>query len=203
MIQTSILSYFNKRGPEELSEKSIDSGNSGRNSSETKSKKKCVEDAEHKSSKNAREESGKYYPSELELGNYFGEEWFEALEDELRKPYFVECLKKVEERRKRAKVYPPKDKMFNCFRMTPLSKISVVILGQDPYHQPGQAMGLSFSVPRGVPVPPSLRNIYKEIGKGNPGHGDLTSWAEQGVFLLNSLLSVEEGKPMSHKDFVS
>lgn len=203
MTQISILSYFNKRGPEELSEGSIDSENSGRSASGTKSRKICTEGAEQKSSRGVREEKGEYYPSEFELREYFGEEWFEALGDELKKPYFVECMKRVEERRRHAKVYPPRDKMFSCFRATPLSKISVVILGQDPYHQAGQAMGLSFSVPRGVPVPPSLRNIYKEIGKGSPSHGDLTSWAEQGVFLLNSLLSVEEGKPMSHKDFVS
>ncbi|KAJ1613478.1 putative uracil-DNA glycosylase [Cryptosporidium canis] len=201
MTQTSILSYFNKRGADEISKENIGPGDGNGSELGVVSKKARGEVTECKSSKEPCKGHGEYYPSESELREYFGDEWFDVLKDELRKPYFVECMKKVEERRCRTNVYPPSNKIFSCFKVTPLNKISVVILGQDPYHQPGQAMGLSFSVPKGVAVPPSLRNIYKEIGKGNPGHGDLTSWAEQGVFLLNSLLSVEEGKPMSHKDF--
>ncbi|MCR4879634.1 MAG: uracil-DNA glycosylase [Bacilli bacterium] len=100
-------------------------------------------------------------------------------------------------------VYPPRDKMFNAFKLTPLDKVKVVIIGQDPYHEPNQAMGLSFSVPKGVKVPPSLVNIYKEIQNeyGYPmdfNNGDLTYLAKQGVLLLNSILSVRAHEPLSH-----
>lgn len=100
-------------------------------------------------------------------------------------------------------IYPKASMMFNAFNLTPLSNVKVVILGQDPYHGPGQAMGLSFSVPKMIPMPPSLRNIVKEmaddIGTVTPKHGDLTSWAEQGVLLLNASLTVEEGMAGSHQ----
>ena len=99
--------------------------------------------------------------------------------------------------------YPPRELLFNAFRLTPLDKVKVVIVGQDPYHEPGQAMGLSFSVPKGIKVPPSLVNIYKEIAqeyncKMNFSSGDLTYLAKQGVLLLNSILSVRAHQPMSH-----
>ena len=100
-------------------------------------------------------------------------------------------------------IYPPRDKMFNAFKLTPLADVKVVIVGQDPYHEPGQAMGLSFSVPQGVKVPPSLINIYKEIEretgvKMDMNNGDLTYLAKQGVLLLNSILTVRAHQPMSH-----
>jgi len=100
-------------------------------------------------------------------------------------------------------IYPPRDKMFNAFKLTPLDKVRVVIIGQDPYHEPNQAMGLSFSVPKGVKVPPSLINIYKEIEKEfevpmDYNNGDLTYLAKQGVLLLNSILTVRAHQPMSH-----
>ena len=100
-------------------------------------------------------------------------------------------------------VYPPRELLFNAFKQCPLQTVKVVIIGQDPYHEPGQAMGMSFSVPKGIKVPPSLVNIYKEIGieyetKMNYSNGDLTYLAQQGVLLLNSILSVRAGKPMSH-----
>ena len=100
-------------------------------------------------------------------------------------------------------IYPPRDLMFNAFKMTPLNKVKVVIVGQDPYHEPNQAMGLSFSVPKGVAVPPSLKNIYREIHDeyGCPmdlTNGDLTYLAKQGVLLLNSILTVRKGEPLSH-----
>ena len=101
-------------------------------------------------------------------------------------------------------VYPPANLMFNAFNLTPLSKVKVVILGQDPYHRPGQAMGLSFSVPKTIPKPPSLNNVLKEmaddIGTQYSAHGDLTYWAQQGVLLLNSSLTVSEGAPLSHQN---
>lgn len=99
-------------------------------------------------------------------------------------------------------IYPPRGARLRALELTPLEAVKVVILGQDPYHGPGQAMGLSFSVPRGVKVPPSLANIYKELeadcGIHRPGHGDLTRWAEQGVLLLNNTLTVEAGRAGSH-----
>lgn len=101
-------------------------------------------------------------------------------------------------------VYPPANLMFNAFNLTPLSRVKVVILGQDPYHRPGQAMGLSFSVPKTIPKPPSLNNVLKEmaddIGTQYSAHGDLTYWAQQGVLLLNSSLTVSEGAPLSHQN---
>lgn len=101
-------------------------------------------------------------------------------------------------------VYPPAHLMFNAFNLTPLSQVKVVILGQDPYHRPGQAMGLSFSVPKAIPKPPSLNNVLKEmaddIGTHYSAHGDLTYWAQQGVLLLNSSLTVNEGEPNSHQN---
>ncbi|KAL7069252.1 uracil-DNA glycosylase family protein [Cryptosporidium serpentis] len=139
------------------------------------------------------------FPYESLLRSYIGDEWFGYLKGELAQPYFTRCFETVRKKRQTSKVYPSEQMMFSAFKLTPISKVSAVIIGQDPYHQPGQAMGLCFSVPKGVIVPPSLRNIYKEIGCTDVPHGDLTSWANQGVFMLNSLLSVEEGKPMSHK----
>lgn len=99
--------------------------------------------------------------------------------------------------------YPPRREIFNAFRLTEFKDLKVVIIGQDPYHQPGQAMGLSFSVKPGIKVPPSLQNIYKELQTDIPGftipaHGCLTSWAKQGVLLLNAVLSVQDSKPLSH-----
>ncbi|MBP2281287.1 uracil-DNA glycosylase [Psychrobacter sp. PL15] len=101
-------------------------------------------------------------------------------------------------------IYPPAPLMFNAFNLTPLAHVKVVILGQDPYHRPGQAMGLSFSVPKTIPKPPSLNNVLKEmaddIGTSYSAHGDLTYWAQQGVLLLNSSLTVSEGEPNSHQN---
>ena len=102
------------------------------------------------------------------------------------------------------KIYPPGGEIFQAFALTPFDLVKVVILGQDPYHGPGQAHGLSFSVPRGVPAPPSLQNIYRELKSDldvrDPGHGCLESWARQGVLLLNSVLTVECGKAASHQN---
>lgn len=102
-------------------------------------------------------------------------------------------------------VYPPREQLFTAFSLTPPEAVKVVILGQDPYHEPGQAHGLAFSVQQGVTIPPSLVNIYKELqtdlGVTPPKHGDLTRWAEQGVFLLNTVLTVEHGKANSHRTY--
>ncbi len=108
-----------------------------------------------------------------------------------------------QEVKKKSSIYPKGKHIFNALNHTPVSKVRVVILGQDPYHGPGQAHGLCFSVPRGVTPPPSLRNIFKEIHTDldlpMPSHGDLTHWAEQGVFLLNTVLTVRKGAPASHR----
>ncbi len=128
-------------------------------------------------------------------------EWESLLRSEREKPYFARLEQAVEAAYDAGEVYPPRDKLFEALRLTPPEKLRCVILGQDPYHEPGQAMGLAFSVPEGIKLPPSLRNIYKELqddlGIERSG-GDLSDWAEQGVLLLNATLSVERGKANSH-----
>ena len=130
--------------------------------------------------------------------------WKETLADEFKQPYFQSLATFLKKEKQAGKqIYPPGSLIFNAFNTTPFEEVKVVILGQDPYHNPGQAMGLSFSVPHGVRVPPSLKNIYKELqsdlGVTPPQHGDLTHWAEQGVFLLNAILTVEHRQAGSHK----
>ncbi|MGR6088913.1 MAG: uracil-DNA glycosylase [Arcticibacter sp.] len=131
--------------------------------------------------------------------------WRSVLKDELGMPYMRQ-LKQflLEEKSNGQTVYPPGPMMFNAFNCTPWDKVRVVILGQDPYHGPGQAHGLCFSVPKGIPHPPSLRNIFKELssdcGISVPQSGDLTSWARQGVLLLNATLSVRDGQAGSHQN---
>jgi len=131
--------------------------------------------------------------------------WLKALGDEFDKPYMAD-LKKFLKQEKDAghKIYPKGGDIFNAFWKTPFTDLKVVILGQDPYHGENQAHGLSFSVQKGVGIPPSLRNIYKELktdipGFVIPGHGDLTEWAEQGVLLLNASLTVRAATPGSHQ----
>ena len=131
------------------------------------------------------------------------ESWKQVLDDEFQQPYFS-AIKQflIKEREQGATIYPPGPLIFNAFNTTPFTNVKVVILGQDPYHGPHQAHGLCFSVQNGVPPPPSLINIFKElhedIGIKIPGHGNLTHWAEQGVFLLNASLTVRASEPMSH-----
>ena len=129
--------------------------------------------------------------------------WKAVLSREFTKPYFQQLAAFLKTEKMQGKViYPPGSLIFNAFDKTPFDKVKVVILGQDPYHGPGQAHGLCFSVPDGVPFPPSLVNIFKElqndIGMSIPKSGNLTGWAQQGVFLLNASLTVRAGEPMSH-----
>lgn len=130
--------------------------------------------------------------------------WKAALAAEFAKPYFAQIKAELLRARDAGEVvYPPPRLIFNAFDQAPFAAVRVVIIGQDPYHQPGQAMGLSFSVPQGVRVPPSLLNIYKELERSIPGyrrpaHGDLTHWAAQGVLLLNASLTVLQGRAASH-----
>lgn len=129
--------------------------------------------------------------------------WKEVLQPEFDKPYFEHIVNFLKTEKQAGKtIYPPGPLIFNAFNTTPFEEVKVVILGQDPYHNPGQAHGLSFSVPVGVAPPPSLVNIFKEIesdlGIPRPNHGNLEKWAKQGVLLLNASLTVEINKPMSH-----
>ena len=131
--------------------------------------------------------------------------WYSLLEDEFSKPYFKSLQEKLTQEYATHNVYPPMDKIFTALNYVPYDKVKVVIIGQDPYHQPGQAMGMSFSVPEGVKLPPSLKNIFSEIesdlGITTQKSGDLTRWAKQGVLLLNTVLTVQESKPNSHKPY--
>ena len=128
--------------------------------------------------------------------------WQSFFKEELEKDYFIELWEKVSHEYESQNIYPPKSLIFNSFYQTPLDTVKVVIMGQDPYHGPGQAHGLSFSVNQGVAIPPSLKNIYKELAADlnikPPQHGCLLSWAHQGVLLLNATLTVKESAPKSH-----
>lgn len=131
--------------------------------------------------------------------------WQALLKDELQKPYWCSLEQRLGAAYESGAVYPPAQQLFAAFERTPPARVRAVILGQDPYHEPGQANGLAFSVSRGVKLPPSLQNIYKELeadlGVPAAKSGDLTSWAQQGVFLLNTVLSVRAHVANSHKDF--
>lgn len=129
--------------------------------------------------------------------------WHDALQSEFEKPYFEALAGYLHKEKSEGKIiYPKGGDIFRAFELTPVDKVKVVILGQDPYHNPGQAMGLSFSVPKGVKAPPSLKNIFKEIeselGIAMSGSPDLEPWARQGVLLLNAILTVRENAPASH-----
>ena len=129
--------------------------------------------------------------------------WNEILAEEMQKDYYQELQAFVQKRRAEVRVFPEEKNVFRALELTPFESVKVVILGQDPYHGFGQAHGLSFSVQKGISLPPSLKNIYKElqedIGGGLPTEGDLSHWAKQGVLLLNTVLTVEEGNANSHK----
>jgi uracil-DNA glycosylase len=130
-------------------------------------------------------------------------DWLEVLKGEFRKPYYKELFQKVNEEYQTKQIFPPAEDIFNAFHLTPLKEVKVVILGQDPYHNVGQAHGLCFSVKKPVPAPPSLVNIYKELqddlGCAIPNHGYLVKWAEQGVLMLNTVLTVRAHQANSHR----
>ena len=132
------------------------------------------------------------------------ESWKLVLQDEFDAPYFHDLTDFLREEKKKYTVYPLGQQIFSAFNHTPFNKVKVVILGQDPYHGPGQAHGLCFSVPEGIPFPPSLNNIFKEIesdvGIPVPATGNLTCWTEQGVLLVNAILTVRDNTPTSHQN---
>ena len=133
-----------------------------------------------------------------------GNDWDNILADEWSKPYYIALRQFLKAEYSTQRIYPHMNDIFNALRYTSFEDTKVVIIGQDPYHGAGQAHGLCFSVQRGVEPPPSLKNIYKElnsdIGMEIPSHGELTAWARQGVLLLNTVLTVREASPNSHKD---
>ena len=138
----------------------------------------------------------------IEIHPQIEESWHQALQSEFSAPYFTALKTFLQDEKKQYTIYPPGKLIFNAFNLTPLPKVKVVILGQDPYHGPGQAHGLCFSVPQGTPPPPSLKNIFKELQSDVdfkiPEHGNLEKWAQQGVLLINTTLTVREAKPTSH-----
>lgn len=133
----------------------------------------------------------------------FNNNWDALLQDEFQKPYYLKLRSFLAEEYRTKKIYPPMEDIFNSLKYTDYRDVKAVIIGQDPYHQPGQAHGLAFSVKKGVAPPPSLQNIYKEIhaetGLPIPPHGELTAWAKNGVLLLNTALTVRDSSPNSHK----
>lgn len=133
------------------------------------------------------------------------ESWCEKLKGEMDKSDYRQLVDKVQEEYEKETCYPPEDKIFNALNLCPFDKVKVVIMGQDPYFNPGQAMGLSFSVPEGVQLPPSLKTLYRALGINlngiNQPSGDLTRWAEQGVLLLNTVLTVREKQVNSHRKY--
>lgn len=133
----------------------------------------------------------------------FGNDWDSILADEFQKPYYKELRAFLKTEYSSRTIYPDMNDIFNALKASSFQNTRVVIIGQDPYHGPGQAHGMCFSVKRGVEPPPSLKNIFKElsadVGFKIPSHGELTAWAEQGVLLLNTVLTVREGNPNSHK----
>ncbi|CAH1789128.1 unnamed protein product [Owenia fusiformis] len=172
-------------------------------SSGSKKKKDDMKRSKEKKSP-SRAMTSKY----LTLKNYIkADTWLEVLSEEFTKPYFIQLEGKLaSELSENITIFPPKEKIFNALNITPLNQVRLVLLGQDPYHDDGQAMGLSFSVPEGIKIPPSLRNIYKELSTDIPGfttpqHGCLEAWARQGVLLLNATLTVEAHKANSHSKY--
>jgi len=142
--------------------------------------------------------------SNISVNPVIEESWKYKLIDEFNSNYFIELKKFLIEEKSKYKIYPPGQLIFNAFNITPFHKVKVVILGQDPYHGYNQAHGLAFSVKKGVPKPPSLINIFKELqedlGMSIPEDGDLTKWAIQGVFLLNAVLTVRDSQAGSHQN---
>lgn len=200
MSQRSIHSYFKATPPKRV----MSTGDGANSSSPTKKLKTCSEPARKENVEldiGARiERQVKLTPA---LSSNIGSSWFTALEPEFRKAYFRGLSAFVQDERLTRTIYPPVDDVFNWANRCDIRDVKVVIIGQDPYHGPGQAHGLCFSVKKGVAAPPSLLNIFKELqtdikGFKKPEHGDLTGWARQGVLLLNAVLTVRQGAANSH-----
>ncbi len=141
----------------------------------------------------------------MNTGLLLNPDWQKFLKDELNQPYFAALQQNLSKAFQNSTVFPPQEQVFNAFNLCPPQNIKVILIGQDPYHALGQAHGLCFSVNPGIKQPPSLRNIFKELSTDIPGfvapeHGDLSNWARQGVLLLNTILTVQEASPGSHKN---
>ncbi len=132
-----------------------------------------------------------------------GHDWKEALQNELEQPYYIRLMEIIDEEYRNHQIFPPKEEIFSAYQYTPLDQVKVVIIGQDPYHDDNQAHGLCFSVRKGIKIPPSLVNIYKElesdIGCAIPDHGYLVPWAKQGVLMMNTVLTVRAHDANSHR----
>jgi uracil-DNA glycosylase len=161
-------------------------------------KQKSLESTEANLFSDQEDKVGRFPAPDLPPG------WMKVLQDEFKKPYFQSLLEYVAEERSKHEVFPPEEDVFRAFKTTDYPEVKVLILGQDPYHNPGEAHGLSFSVQPGVTFPPSLRNIFKELkddlGCKIPNNGYLLPWAQQGVMLLNAVLTVRKNSPTSHKN---
>jgi len=202
-----------KKGRKRKSEKKEDAGESNSEASPVQSpkkprksrqKKKEIENEEGEAQNGEQEEggAGEDDPDDI-VGCLTDEGWKKILAPEFEKSYFKDILKFVAKEKASYRVFPPNKDVFNAFKFTPFDQVKVVVIGQDPYHKFGQAHGLAFSVQKGVTIPPSLRNIYKELERDIPGwkmpnHGCLEAWARQGVLLLNAALTVREAKANSH-----
>ncbi len=138
----------------------------------------------------------------MDIKNILKNDWQDLLSEEMEKDYFKQLVSFLESEYENEKIYPEREDIFNAFNFTPYNQVKAVIFGQDPYHGKGQAYGLAFSVQEDVKIPPSLRNIYKELnedlGVDIPNHGSLTKWAKEGVLLINTILTVRESTPNSH-----
>lgn len=204
MSQRSITSFFNK-GPK----RSLASGDE-KDIPDVPSEKKPKTDDVKTNGFSLREEIEKQVKATPALSLNIGETWFKALKPEFDKQYFKDLSSFLSVERKQHTIFPPVDQVFTWTRFTSIQDIKVVIIGQDPYHGVNQAHGLSFSVRKGVPAPPSLKNIFLELQKDIPGfkapfHGDLSGWAEQGVLMLNTCLTVRSNNVssiLSHVEYL-
>ncbi|XP_015782855.1 uncharacterized protein LOC107360665 [Tetranychus urticae] len=204
MAQRSITSYF---------QKPLNGSNGCSNGPLSPARKREDVDCLYKSKRNLSKSEEDQLKAELAsliakkraVSSNMGLTWFKELKSEFSKEYFIQLSDFLLMERRQRTIFPPEDQVFTWTTMTPIYDVKVVILGQDPYHQPRQAHGLCFSVQKGVDPPPSLKNIYRELAADidtfiEPNHGDLTGWAKQGVLLLNACLTVRASSANSHAD---
>ncbi|XP_057308330.1 uracil-DNA glycosylase-like [Hydractinia symbiolongicarpus] len=203
--QKNIASFFTKPGKRSSDNKNNDDTPSSKKTKTNLDTSPPLSPDQRKRIEENKKEALKKLEHNAQQGIDMGHSWKVALQSEFTKPYFQKLQDFLIAERKRATIYPPEKHVYSWTRFCDIQDLKVVILGQDPYHGPNQAHGLCFSVQIGVPAPPSLVNMYKELasdisGFKKPDHGHLVGWAKQGVLLLNACLTVEASKPNSHKD---